>query len=197
MTNNSSNENLEAKICPFWENKPAGLEGCISGKSLESEDTAHLTEFCMNENYPACKHYRKYKAKQHKPESATAGSNPANNGAYILFVDDEPTIRRWSERALGRIYPLVLAEDGEEALRLMETRGKPAVLVTDMVMPKMAGGELIRRAREKYGGIPIIIMTGYSEENLYAYEPDAVLKKPFNKQTLTDAIDRALKTHAP
>lgn len=66
-------------------------------------------------------------------------------GVNVLFVDDEPSLRRVAERYLSRLgHHVELAADGEEALRLLQTR-RFDVIVTDLRMPHLGGEELYKR----------------------------------------------------
>jgi two-component system NtrC family sensor kinase len=66
-------------------------------------------------------------------------------GVNILFVDDEPSLRRVAERYLTRLgHHVELAANGEEALRLLQTR-RFDVIVTDLRMPGLGGEELYLR----------------------------------------------------
>ena len=76
------------------------------------------------------------------PEETPA---PTSGGVSILFVDDEPSLRRVAERYLTRLgHHIELAADGEEALRLLQTR-RFDVIVTDLRMPGLGGEELYLR----------------------------------------------------
>ncbi|HEX6589730.1 MAG TPA: GAF domain-containing protein [Longimicrobiales bacterium] len=84
-------------------------------------------------------------AKQ-KSNDSTPAPDPADvSHASILFVDDEPSLRRVAERYLARLgHHVELAANGEEALRLLQTR-RFDVIVTDLRMPGLGGEELYLR----------------------------------------------------
>ena len=71
------------------------------------------------------------------------------------------------------------ASNGEEALRAAEAHdGKIHMVLTDMVMPRMGGTELVRRVQERWPGFPVLLMSGYTgEERLSGSTP--LLNKPF------------------
>ena len=80
-----------------------------------------------------------------------------------LVVDDSMLIRYTVSRYLERHeFTVESATNGAEALEVM-ARMKPDLIVTDMKMPKMTGGELITaiKAKPETAGIPIIIVTGH------------------------------------
>ena len=120
-------------------------------------------------------------------------------GERLLFVDDEPQIRKLLETYLTRQgYEVVTATDGYEALK--SVRGKaPALVITDVSMPNMNGFELTRRLRADHrtARIPVLmlsarkeaddILTGYSEG------ADEYVAKPVEMAVLAAKIDVLLK----
>ena len=106
-----------------------------------------------------------------------------------MVVDDEPDIRyllRITLEAAG--YGVVEAAHGEAALEQVR-RSSPQLVVTDRMMPRMNGGELIERLRADEGtkAIPIVIITGTRGDQAGA---DAVLGKPFDPSELVLLVDR-------
>jgi diguanylate cyclase (GGDEF)-like protein len=84
-------------------------------------------------------------------------------GESILIVDDAPEIRRLLQRFLVREgYTVSLAQDGETALKLLETTPFH-VAVVDLVMPGIGGVQVLRQIRERYPLTDVIILTGYGE----------------------------------
>jgi len=108
----------------------------------------------------------------------------------ILFIEDDPAIRRLGERAFcEKGYKLLSAGGGEEALETLKKHGKPVDLViTDVVMPGMSGREVAREiARRKLCGRTLYI-SGYADDTIVRHgvvEPDmAFLYKPFSQDRL-------------
>ncbi|HVF37453.1 MAG TPA: response regulator [Sphingomicrobium sp.] len=114
----------------------------------------------------------------------------------ILLVEDEPTVRTVAERALTRHgYKVLTANNGEEALELVEGEEDIALLISDVVMPVMDGPQLVRRARTTRPDMPILFMSGYAEEQLRKsidIANVAFLPKPFSVQELAEAVRKAL-----
>ena len=112
--------------------------------------------------------------------------------ARILVVDDEPAqrfmLRRIFEQAGHQVRD---AGDGAEALRAVR-ESAPDLVVTDMMMPVMDGGELIRQLRcgPATGGIPILAASG--DPNL-AVGADAVISKPYRQERLIEVADELLR----
>ena len=112
----------------------------------------------------------------------------------ILIVDDEAVIRDLCMRALHD-YRVLEAGDGEEALKIFERGGVDAIL-TDVMMPKVDGLELLKRIKEREPTLVVIIMTGYADKELIlkALKADAddFITKPLNLLQLKSAVDKAL-----
>lgn len=88
----------------------------------------------------------------------------------ILFVDDEPSVRRGMRRILSESdcnWDLQFAESAEEALSFLE-QFTIHTLVTDQHMPGMCGIELIRKVREnpRFENLPIVLLTGSQDREL-------------------------------
>jgi two-component system, cell cycle response regulator CpdR len=114
----------------------------------------------------------------------------------ILLAEDDDSMRGFLERALSRAGHQVIAFDnGKEALdRLMD---EPfTLLLTDIVMPRMDGIELARRASEIDPTLKIMFITGFAAVTLNndsAAPKDArVLSKPFHLKDLVREVDRLL-----
>ncbi|WP_298271105.1 HAMP domain-containing sensor histidine kinase [Geobacter sp.] len=116
----------------------------------------------------------------------------------ILVVDDEAVIRDLCAKAL-KGYRVLQAGDGEEALRLFE-KGGIDVILTDVMMPKLNGIELLRRLKELEPTLVVIVMTGYAEKeiilNALKADADDFIAKPLNLLQLKTAVDKALDKKA-
>jgi two-component system cell cycle sensor histidine kinase/response regulator CckA len=118
----------------------------------------------------------------------------------VVLVEDEELIRRLLERVLESAeYEVLVAANGEQALRMIDTRaGEIAVLLTDLVMPGMSGLELARAAREARPDLPVLCMSGYSEQTLRDRGGDGdevdFIEKPFAPGELTDRIAALLRS---
>ena len=112
----------------------------------------------------------------------------------ILIVDDEAVIRDLCRRVLHD-YNIVEAGDGIEAYDIF-LRGGIDVILTDVMMPRMDGLELLKKLKEREPTVVVIIMTGYADKDLIlkALKADAddFITKPLNLLQLKSAIDKAL-----
>ena len=116
----------------------------------------------------------------------------------VLLVEDEPMVRTVAERALTRQgYTVITANNGEDALEVIN-RGEPIdLLISDVVMPAMDGPTMVREARKVRPEIPILFMSGYAEEHLRKsidIDHVAFLPKPFSVQELAEAARKVLAT---
>jgi signal transduction histidine kinase/ActR/RegA family two-component response regulator len=113
----------------------------------------------------------------------------------ILVVEDDAEVRRVIVECLGLIgYSVSEAPNGTEGLAAIAA-AKPDLLVVDYAMPDMTGAEVISKAREMVGELPVILATGYADmavvERL-AGRP-AILRKPFDINSLGAAVALALE----
>jgi DNA-binding NtrC family response regulator len=116
--------------------------------------------------------------------------------ARILVVDDEPFIRTLVQSTIETMGHLARpAEDGAAARDLLAAEPIDLIL-TDLLMPRMSGLELLRHTRRVHPGIPVIILTGYASletalsaihEGVYDY-----LTKPFQIDELRLTVRNAL-----
>jgi CheY-like chemotaxis protein len=132
------------------------------------------------------------------PEQEPRQKGPAGGGETILLVEDEQSIRDLFEASLtAKGYRVLTAEDGQEALDRVAQWGKPIdLLVTDVVMPRVSGPELVRRLSTVSPELKVLYMSGYSEEGSLSVMSDeeraVVLQKPFAPKLLAAEIRRIL-----
>ncbi len=116
----------------------------------------------------------------------------------VLLVEDEPMVRAVAERALTRHgYKVVTANNGEEALEVIDRGEEIALLISDVVMPGMDGPSMVAEARKSRPELPILFMSGYAEEQLRKsidLDKVAFLPKPFSVQELAEAARKAIET---
>jgi DNA-binding NtrC family response regulator len=116
----------------------------------------------------------------------------------IVVADDEKNIREGLAEALSiEGYRALPAQDGEEALRLVESEDADLV-ITDLRMPKLSGTEVLKTVASHYPGIPVIVLTGHGtiEDAVSAMRSGAFdfLTKPVNLDHLSILVKRALET---
>jgi two-component system, cell cycle sensor histidine kinase and response regulator CckA len=126
-------------------------------------------------------------------------SKPAVNGKEtILLVEDEPSILAMTKVMLERLgYTVIPANSPSEAIRLAEfNKNHIDVLLTDVVMPKMTGRDLVRHMMPLYPDLKTLFMSGYTA-NVIAHhgvldEGVHFIEKPFSKKDLAAKIQEVL-----
>jgi CheY-like chemotaxis protein len=108
----------------------------------------------------------------------------------VLVVDDEETARSVTCRMVrGLGYQTRTARDGREALRhIQQHPGEVHLVLTDLIMPYMDGGEFSERVRDLHPRLPIVLMSaspaGEAAELVAAYPELPFLEKPFTTEEL-------------
>jgi PAS domain S-box-containing protein len=116
----------------------------------------------------------------------------------VLIVEDEDAVRTLAARALGELgYEALQAVDGRAALELLAVRdGRVDLVVTDLVMPRMNGKELGEELLRRYPAIPVLYMSGYTDDDALLrglVAPDApFVAKPFTPDTLAGRVQDVL-----
>lgn len=117
----------------------------------------------------------------------------------ILVVDDDFGTRLSISDYLELSgYSVITADDGQEALEMVE-KYHPDLIVTDIVMPRMNGYELVRQVRQKpiFRLLPVILLTArtQTQERILGYQSgcDLYLPKPFELEELAAAIRNLLE----
>lgn len=115
----------------------------------------------------------------------------------VLLVEDDDAVRQVAARSLREYGYTVLESPGAgEALLILERHSAPIhLLVTDVMMPLMSGGELEQRVRERWPAIRALFVTGFAGVHETRLAPDVpVLGKPFQPADLAAAVRQALDT---
>jgi CheY-like chemotaxis protein len=99
----------------------------------------------------------------------------------VLLVEDEPLLQEVTSEDLHDLgFVTVCARDGDEALGYLESELPLAAMVTDIRMPgNYDGWTLARRARELRPELPVIYLSGYSEDGLQPVPNGVFVRKPY------------------
>lgn len=124
-------------------------------------------------------------------DAAPAPSARRGSGR-VLVVEDEPLVRDLTTRILrGAGFEVRAVAGAAEAERVASEADFDAVL-TDVVMPGMNGVELARQLRARRPGLPVVFMTGYTDERMLppgtAIEDGSMLRKPFSASEVVAAV---------
>jgi len=132
---------------------------------------------------------------------------PGKGTSCILLVDDQPSHRAMMREqfALATTLPIVEAENGSEALLILESV-RPALIVTDLKMPVMDGVELIKQIRQsaEWSAIPVVVATSTSgmeddtasleeKERLKGMGVEHRLQKPIIFSEISELLAKLLK----
>jgi two-component system cell cycle sensor histidine kinase/response regulator CckA len=134
------------------------------------------------------------------PRRETTRLRPKRGIETVLLAEDAEALRRLLREILVQNgYTVLLAANGEEALRLSRQHAGPIhLLVTDMVMPQMSGRELAARLSPQRPETKVLYMSGYTEEAIATHgvfdSGAAFLEKPFSPDALARKIREVLDT---
>jgi two-component system, cell cycle sensor histidine kinase and response regulator CckA len=122
---------------------------------------------------------------------------PATGHETVLLAEDEPQVRQLIRTVLEQAgYVVLVAEDGEQALRQGRRASRVDLLVSDVRMPHLGGVQLARQLRETWPEIKVLLMSGYPDiDAVTAHEHgigDDLFAKPFGTSELLDRVRRAL-----
>jgi DNA-binding NtrC family response regulator len=122
----------------------------------------------------------------------------AGSVVSVLVVDDEAAVRRFACRVLELAgYGALEAIDGVEALELIQGRTVGVeIVVSDIVMPRMNGVELMQALSKVQPELPVILMSAYATTALAELgiaTPCSVLPKPFSGERLLAEVDRCIR----
>ena len=115
----------------------------------------------------------------------------------ILVVDDEERMQKLLKDFLKmKDYEVLLAGNGEEAIDLFFTEKSIALIILDVMMPKMDGWTALKTIRE-HSKVPVIMLTARSEENDelkgFDYGADEYISKPFSPKILVARVEALLR----
>jgi DNA-binding response OmpR family regulator len=118
----------------------------------------------------------------------------------VLLAEDEPMIRDLITLFLNNLgYVVHSAENGQDLLEVAEKHARDgfALMITDLVMPKMGGLELASEIRQRYAESRILFVSGYTDDIVILEgrlnARTAFLRKPFNFSALKAKIEGLLE----
>jgi DNA-binding response OmpR family regulator len=129
----------------------------------------------------------------------TVDPNTGRRLPRILVVEDDNDLRRMIKTMLTGVGEVTTASDGAEAITLLNNLLDPDVIVTDLMMPRMDGLQLVKeiRANPKIANIPVIVLTakGTPMDVISGINAGArhYLTKPFKASELIDKVTKSLR----
>jgi two-component system, cell cycle sensor histidine kinase and response regulator CckA len=124
--------------------------------------------------------------------------NRGRNPMKVLLVDDEEMIVDVGQRMLSRLgYEVLIAKSGHEALSIYRDNADSiGLVVLDMVLPEMSGGEIYDRLRQMNSQVKVILSSGYGLDSktseILSRGCSGFIQKPFNLQSLSETIQKVL-----
>lgn len=113
----------------------------------------------------------------------------ASRSATVLIVEDDPLVRSMARRSLTEAgFDVIEAADGGQALAMISRHEDIDAVLTDVAMPEVGGRELAQRLTEVRPGMPVVFMSGYTDDDLIrrglleAGTP--YMEKPFSPEAL-------------
>lgn len=187
---------------PFFTTKDMG-EGTGLGLATVYAIVERQGGMIRFESAPACgTTFRVYFPAAEAPPAASADDARDADGAggseTILLAEDDESVRKLAATVLERAgYRLVLARDGDEALRLFEQHAETIDLaIVDVVMPRKSGREVHDAVRAARPGVPVLFTSGYSRGAIEASRLPAggsqLLQKPYSPGALLREVRQAL-----
>ena len=116
----------------------------------------------------------------------------------VLIVEDDDGLRKFAQKVLLQHgYRVLDAENGEDALRVIQAHeGQIDLMITDVIMPKMGGKKLAERLQPLYPQMKLIYMSGYTDNAILHHgvlAPELnFLEKPFSPESLARKVREAL-----
>ena len=186
------------------------LGGRISCDSKEGRGTTFTLEIPINkESFTPSQIDERHQMQIHIPEKSIADLPQAENltedtvptadasASHVLIVEDNIELLRLMKRLLQPRYHVITANDGREALQLIQTN-KVDIVVSDVMMPEMDGYELTDHIKhnEIYSHLPVILLTAKTTEDdqqkALLTGADGYITKPFKIRDLQLRIDNLI-----
>jgi PAS domain S-box-containing protein len=138
-------------------------------------------------------------AERQPGEAAKAAqqSAPLPVGGTVLLVDDDLTVRGVVSQMLRHLgFQVMTATNGREALSTFKTHPEVACVILDLTMPEMGGEEAFRELRNIRSDVPVIMSSGYNEQEVtqrfVGRGLAGFIQKPFTTAKLRSALSSAL-----
>ena len=190
---------------PFFTTKPIGVGtglglSMIYGFAKQSGGTVSIySEPGAGTNM--CIYLPRYVGNAEEPDRSTElAYAPRGEGETVLVVDDEPTVRMLVGEVLADLgYNAIEAEDGAAGLKVLNSKARVDLLVTDVGLPGgMNGRQVADAARVARPDLKVLFITGYAENAVLSHghlDPGMhVMTKPFAMEALASRIRDLIAT---
>jgi two-component system cell cycle sensor histidine kinase/response regulator CckA len=118
----------------------------------------------------------------------------------ILVVEDQAPVRMLMEEVLlDAGHHVLTAVNGLAAMKILDQNDRIDLLITDIVMPKVNGPELAAHLRNRFAHVPVLYMSGYTDDALLRSgmidQGATFLQKPFLPEVLVSKVNDLLRTN--
>jgi two-component system, cell cycle sensor histidine kinase and response regulator CckA len=189
---------LQRAFDPFFTTKPKGSGtglGLATTYGIVKQNHGHITLYSEPGQGTAAKVYLPAVTEGGTTRAeADAAAPPSGHGERILLVEDEEAVRSVAERILTTHgYEVVPVATPLAALELADSEPAIDLVLTDVVMPGLTGGQLVGMLRERIPGLPAVFMSGYSDRLSSLPDDAGFVSKPFPSRTLLEEVARVLE----
>ncbi len=192
-----SREDLPRIFEPFYSTKPQGKGPGLGLTTVLRMVKAHGGFVSVESEVGKGSVFRAYLPLVEEEPREEGEPKVSPGDVSVLVVEDEDLVRKVIVDALKlQGYRILEASNGEEALARLE-EGPVDLLITDLIMPKMGGEELVTRVRELYPRIRVILISGYSSSERSPGVRNRIGKhlflcKPFGVWEILKAVEESL-----
>jgi len=202
-------EHLPHIFEPFFTTKPLGAGtglGLATVYGIVKQNKGFIWAYSEPSMGAVFKIYLPCVAEKHTQPAATTTTKPEKQlkgSETILLVEDEPAVRYATAEFLRlQGYRVLEAKDGLDALSVSgEYRGRIDLVITDVVMPNMSGGELATKLRNLRPQTKLMFVSGYPGKTVLNHKvldlETNFLQKPFTLKQLSGKIRAALESVSP
>ena len=198
-------ENLPHIYEPFFTTKAPGQGSGLGLSQVYGIVKQHEGHIGVESRVEAGTTFTLYLPALQVPQTEPAvieGPPPAHgDGEVILLVEDDPAARAALLDTLEMLnYEVVAAADGQEAMEIYQREAdRLSLVMSDLIMPRMGGRELVRRLRTFDPQLKALAITGYAlADDIRELKNDGIqefVQKPFEVAVLADALRRVLDDH--
>jgi len=192
---------------PFFTTKEAGKGtglGLATVFGIVKQSGGHIAVYTELGVGTTFKVYLPQIEEQASPNTLPASPKPVPRGTEtILLVEDEPALRALAAYVLGECgHKILQAGDGEKALRVAaEHQGPIHLLVTDVVMPRLSGRQLVEQLVPTRPDLKVLYLSGYTDDAVVRHgilqAEMAFLQKPFTPGALVQKVRDVLDQRHP
>jgi signal transduction histidine kinase len=196
-----SQKEVDHAFDPFYTTKPVGVGsglGLATVRAIADQSGgAAFIESAKGEGTSVRVYLPLTSAQPLRAATPEGISGSLRGSETILVAEDDGAIRKLIENVLGEQgYRIITAVDGAEALELVrQNDGEIDLVITDVVMPRLSGPEMVQRLQADRLSTKVIFMSGYAEQGVIAEVEDEkveVLEKPFSPRSLLMLIRKVL-----